>query len=307
MKKISIALIQTKASKNQAKNSAQAMRLAIAAAKKGANIICLPELYSTLYFPQQPHFKAKQFAEPIPGPSTALFSKIAKSYGSVIIVPVYEKDKNGRFYNSAALIDHRGRLSGVYRKIHLPHDPGFYEKNYFRSGDRGYAVTQTKFGRIAVLICYDQWYPEAARAVRLAGAEIIFYPTALGYILGYKPEDDWHEAWEISMRGHAIANSIHVAAVNRVGREGRMQFFGQSFISDPFGKVLKRASNSREEILMCEINLSRNEFFAEGWGFLRNRRPDTYKILTGNKFVSQSKKLKNVPHYKDEKRALGQI
>jgi agmatine deiminase len=160
--------------------------------------------------------------------------------------------------------------------------------------------------KFAVLICYDQWFPEAAREARLRGAEVIFYPTAIGDIIGYKPEGDWHDAWETSMRGHAIANSLYVAAINRVGIEGKMKFFGQSFVADPFGKILKRASKDKEEILIQKLDLSKNKFFADGWGFLRNRRPDTYKNIVSKKLTKKSKKLPKVDHYEDEKRALKQ-
>jgi agmatine deiminase len=303
-----IAAIQTKVGPEMSKNFAHTSDLVIKAAKKGAQIICLQELYNTPYFPQWQKMDKDKYAEYIPGASTSMFEEIAKMYGIVIVVPIYEKAKNKagkwEYHNSAAVIDHRGKLLDTYRKIHIPQDPGFYEKDYFKESDSGYKIYKTKFGTFAVLICYDQWFPEAARSVRLEGAEIIFYPTALGNIIGYKPEGDWHDAWETSMRGHAIANSVYVAAINRVGREGRMEFFGQSFISDPFGKILKRASSSKEDVLVTKIDLERNKFFSEGWGFLRNRRPETYKSLTTNKLTSKSKKLKNVAHYKDEKRAL---
>lgn len=301
-KRLKIAAIQTTASKDLDANLKKTLSLAEQAAKKGAKIICLQELYRTVYFPQYRTAKKDQYAEIIPGVSTRVFSALAKKYGVVIIVPIFEKRKN-KYFNSAAVIDHTGKLLPVYHKIHIPQDPGFYEKNYFEAGE-AYQVYRTKFATFAVLICYDQWYPEAARAARLSGAEIIFYPTALGNIIGYKSEGDWHIAWETAMRAHAIANSVHVVAVNRVGREGRMNFFGQSFISDPFGKVLKRASAKQDELLIHELDLERNKFFSDGWGFLRNRKPDTYKILTSSKLVEKSRKLKNVKHYKDEQRAL---
>ena len=201
-------------------------------------------------------------------------------------------------------VDEKGKLLKTYRKVHIPQDPGFYEKDYFRESDSGYRVYKTKFATFAVLICYDQWFPEAARAVRLEGAEIIFYPTAVGNIIGYTTEGDWHEAWETIQRGHAIANSVYVVGINRVGKEGNMQFFGQSFVSDPFGKILKRANKNKDEVLLVDLNLELNKFFAEGWGFLRNRRPDTYNILTSDKLVEKVKKLKNVAHYKEMKEAL---
>jgi len=310
---VTIGLVQNSVGPDMTKNFSKTFKLVEQAARKGAQIICLQELYNTPYFPQKQKEPKDKFIEYIPGASTSMFEEISKMYGVVIIVPVYEKfgkpgqKKGWKYFNSAAVINEKGRLmKEVYRKIHIPQDPGFYEKDYFEEGQSGYKVYKTKFGTFGVLICYDQWYPEAARAVRLEGAEIIFYPTALGNIMGYKAEGDWHDAWETSMRGHAIANSVHVAAINRVGREGRMEFFGQSFVSDPFGKVLKRASSKHDEILIQKIDLARNKFFADGWGFLRNRRPDTYKSLTAKKLISKSKKLANVEHYKAEKKALGQ-
>ena len=217
---------------------------------------------------------------------------------------MYEKDKKGEYHNSAAVIDVTGKLLPTYHKIHIPQDPGFYEKDYFKEGDTGYRIYKTKFATFAVLICFDQWYPEAAREVRLQGAEIIFYPTAVADIIGYKHPNDWHDAWETVQRGHAIANSVYVAAVNRVGREGQMLFYGQSFVSDPWGKILKRASKNKDEIIVQKLDLAYNQFLSEGWGFLRNRRPDTYKTILTNQLVEKSKKLKNVDHYQDEKKAL---
>ncbi len=305
---ITIAGIQSKVSPNLEKNLKNTEKLVEKAVQKGAKIICLEELYRTPYFPQYSNLSKNLFSETIPGESTEVFSKIAKEHKVVIIVPVYEKIKNKKgkwiYYNSAAVIDENGKLLPAYRKIHIPQDPGFYEKNYFKDGDAEYKIYRTKYATFAVLICYDQWFPEAARAVRLHGAEIIFYPTALGNIVGYNEEGDWHEAWEVSQRAHAVANSLYVMAVNRVGVEGKMSFFGQSFLSDPFGKVIKRASSNKDEILISRIDLERNKFYAEGWGFLRNRRPDTYGILLGDKFIEKSKRLKNVKHYKDEKKAL---
>lgn len=305
---VTIGLIQSKVGPEMSKNFSHTCDLVIQAAKKGAKIICLQELYNTPYFPQRQGEDKDKFAEYIPGASTSMFEEIAKMYGVIIIIPLYEKEKNKagkwEYHNSAAVINEKGKLLQTYRKVHIPQDPGFYEKDYFKESDSGYKIYKTKFGTFAVLICYDQWFPEAARAVRLEGAEMIFYPTALGNIVGYKAEGNWHDAWETSMRGHAIANSVYVSAINRVGREGKMEFFGQSFISDPFGKVLKLASSKNDEVLIAKIDLERNKFFADGWGFLRNRRPDTYKTLVANKLTKKSKKLQNVAHYKDEIKAL---
>lgn len=303
---ITIGLIQTKVSSNVQGNVEKTVKMIGLAANKGAKIICLQELFQTPYFPQWEKMKKDDFAESLDGYAVTEMKKAAKRFGITLIAPIYEK-KGGKYYNTALVINDDGKLIGQYHKIHIPHDPGFYEKEYFEHSTEGYKIFSVNGVKFAVLICYDQWFPEAARMARLNGAEIIFYPTAIGGIVGYKPEGDWHDAWETAQRGHAIANSLYVAAVNRVGTEGRVKFFGQSFVSDPFGKVLKRASKDKEEILVQKIDLNRNEFFAQGWGFLRNRRPDTYQLLTKNKLAKKSKKLPDVAHYKDEKRALGQL
>ncbi|MDP3741659.1 MAG: nitrilase-related carbon-nitrogen hydrolase, partial [bacterium] len=194
-------------------------------------------------------------------------------------VPVYERAQNKK-YNSAVVVSEQGKIIGKYRKTHIPHDPGFYEKNYFVRGDSGYKIFKTKFAKFAVLICYDQWVPEAARAARLKGADLIFYPTAIGDLVGYLPrEGDWHSAWETIQRGHAIANSVPVAVANRTGVEGKTRFWGQSFVSDAFGKVVARASKSKDQTLVVELDLKMNKFISDSWGFLRNRRPETYKLI----------------------------
>jgi agmatine deiminase len=276
-KLLKIAAIQTFVSKNSASNLIKALSFVENAARKGAKIICLQELYRTVYFPQYKSEKKDDYAETIPGESTRAFSKLAKKYGVVIIVPIFEKRKNG-YFNAAAVIDHTGKLLPTYHKIHIPQDPLFYEKNYFNQGETGYKVYNTKYGKIGVLICYDQWFPEAARMTTLAGADIIFYPTAIGNIIGDKSfEGDWHDAWETVMRGHAIANSVYVVAINRVGREDHLKFWGQSFMCDSFGKILCRASSTKEEFLIGEVNLSLNRKIRKGWGFFNNRRPETYK------------------------------
>ncbi len=277
---INIAAIQTVVTKDLKFNLVKTAKLAEQAAKKGAKIICLQELYRTIYFPQYKKADKDSYTEAIPGESTRVFSALAKKYGVVIIVPLFEKRKE-KYFNSAAVIDHTGKLMPTYDKVHIPQDPMFYEKNYFSQGESGYKIYNTKFGRIAVLICFDQWFPEAARAVTLLGAEIIFYPTAIGTIVGEKSfEGDWHNAWETVMRGHAIANSVNIVAINRVGREDKLKFWGQSFITDSFGKVLKRASGAREEVLISAVNLSINKKIRDAWGFFRNRRPDTYNPIS---------------------------
>lgn len=279
MKKLIIAGIQTRATRDADKNLERAVVLIKKAAARGANIICLPELFRTPYFPQKRKQNKFEFAEVVPSFSTRAIQKLAKTLGVVIIMPIYEMTTKNKFFNTAVVFDRDGKLLGKYHKIHIPQDPGFYEKEYFEEGQTGYKIFKTKFATFAVLICYDQWFPEAARMARLKGAEIIFYPTAIGDIIGQSPrEGDWHDAWETVQRGHAIANSVYVAAVNRVGREGQTSFWGQSFVADPFGNVVARASKSRDEILLAPVDLALNKFVSDGWGFLRNRRPDTYKL-----------------------------
>lgn len=301
---VALGLIQSKVSPDINANLKKTEQMIRQAAKKGAQIICLGELFQTPYFSQREGESKNKYAETIPGPTSKAMQRLAKELEVVLIVPIYEKRNNGKYYNTAVVFGQNGKSLGQYDKTHIPHDPGFYEKNYFEHGQNGYKIFSSNGVKFAVLICFDQWFPEAARAARLAGAEIIFYPTAIAEIIGYKHPNDWQDAWETSMRGHAIANSVVVAAVNRVGREGRSKFWGQSFVTDAWGKILKRASKDKEEVLVQKVDLEYNKFLAEGWGFLRNRRPDTYKTLVSNKLVKKSKKLADVAHYKDEKRAL---
>jgi agmatine deiminase len=278
-RKVVLGLVQSTPVAGFDDNLNKSLALVEKAARKGAQIICLPELYRSPYFPQKDKLEAAHFAEPIPGESTKAFGALAKKYGVVIAVPLFERDGN-RFFNSVAVLDTDGKLLDTYRKVHIPHDPLFYEKSYFEPGNRGYKVFRTKFGNFSVLICYDQWFPEAARSCKLAGAELIFYPTAIGYIKGYKaPEGDWRDAWMTIQRGHAIANSIHVAPVNRAGGEGELKFWGTSFVADAFGNVVKQGSTNKEEVVLAEIDLSTNKSVGDGWGFMRNRRPDSYGAL----------------------------
>ncbi len=285
MKSIVIGLIQTKVSENVPSNVRKTVRLIEQAVKKGAKIIVLQELFQTPYFPQWKKKNRNNYAESIDGPTINTMREVAKKLGVVIVVPFYEKIKN-KYFNTATVINKNGKLLGKYHKIHIPHDPGFYEKEYFERGQLGYKTFTVNKVKFAVLICYDQWFPEAARMAKLAGAEIIFYPTAIGNIVKYNaPEGDWHDAWETIQRGHAIANSVYVAAINRVGVEGKTRFFGQSFISDPFGNIMKRGSKNKEEVITAELDLRKNKSIEKGWGFMRNRRPDTYKkIQANNKF-----------------------
>ena len=274
--RVKIGLIQTSVSEDLDLNLKRSIEKVKEAAGRGARIVCLPELYRTRYFPQWEKKDASLLAETIPGESTQAFSALAREYQIVIIVPVFERDEQG-YYNSVVVIDADGSLQKTYRKIHIPHDPLFYEKSYFSPGDE-LQVYDTRYARFAVQICYDQWFPEAARVAALQGAEIIFYPTAIGWIKGEESpsEGDWHDAWETIQRSHAIANGIYVATVNRVGQEDDLNFWGGSFVCDSFGKVLARASDKDEEILVNELDLAKNEEVREGWGFFRNRRPEIY-------------------------------
>lgn len=274
-----VAAIQTTTSSDQAANLKKTLRKVEAAAKRGARLICLQELYRTIYFPQYKKRRFDDYAETIPGESTQALAKLAKQYGAYIIVPIFEKTAHGHYYNSAAVLNPLGKLLPTYHKIHIPQDPLFYEKNYFREGQSGYKIYKTPFGNVAVLICYDQWFPEAARMAALRGADIIFYPTAIGTIVNYRAEEgDWHEAWEIIQRAHAIANSVYVVAVNRVGREDKLQFWGQSFICNNFGKILRRASATKEETILATVDISKNKSIRSSWGFFHNRRTDTYQL-----------------------------
>ena len=274
--RVTIGLIQSTASEDRDLNLKKTIGMIKEAANKGAKIVCLPELYRTRYFPQWDQMDASYLAETIPGESTDAFSILAREHEIVIIVPVYEKTE-GDYYNSAAVIDIDGSLLETYRKIHIPHDPLFYEQSYFSPGDE-IRIYDTRYAKFAVLICFDQWFPEPARVAALGGAQIIFYPTAIGHILGQgePAEGDWHDAWETVQRGHAISNSVCIAAVNRVGREEGLCFWGSSFVADSFGNIVAKASSDREEVLLADLDLAKNQAIREGWGFFRNRRPDVY-------------------------------
>ncbi len=273
---VKLGLVQMSMVKDQPSNLKKAQKMIAQASELGANIVCLPELFNSLYFPQEE--KAKPFAENIPGSTSESLSKIARENKVVLVAgSLYEKSKNG-FYNTSVIFDENGNLIDKYRKVHIPQDPSFYEQNYFSSGSE-YKVFKTRYGKIGVLICFDQWYPEAARINKLMGAEMIFYPTAIGWVKGIEPvEGDWHEAWEKVQVGHAISNSVIVAAVNRVGVENDMRFWGGSFVCDQFGKVVLRADD-KEGVYLATVNLKLGKEVEEGWGFLRNRRPATYDRL----------------------------
>ncbi|MEM2124231.1 MAG: agmatine deiminase family protein [Methanolinea sp.] len=276
---VRIGLVQASACREVRENVERNIELAREALAEGARIVCFQELFCAPYFPQYHGVNAAPYAQKIPGPITGEFSRLAREGNAVFVLPLLEDGGEGKLYNSAVIVRQDGSLGQVYRKVHVPCDPLYYEKEYFAPGS-DYVVEETPLGKIAVLICYDQWFPEAARAVALRGADIIFYPTALGTIRGMENplEGDWREAWETVQRGHAIANGIHVAAVNRVGREGDICFFGSSFACDAFGNVLARAGEG-EEALVVDVDFSMNALVREGWGFLGNRRPETYGSL----------------------------
>ncbi len=279
MKKITLGLVQMSMAKNPENNLGKAIGMIGEAAEKGARIVCLPELFTSLYFPQEEKFETEKIAETIPGPTTKALSNTAKENKIFLIGgSIYEKSGNV-FYNTTVVFDDDGKILGKYRKIHVPHDAMFYEQNYFKDGDLNYQVFQSKYANIGTMICYDQWYPEAARINALMGADIIFYPSAIGWAKGIEPtEGNWQEAWENVQRGHAIANSIIVSAVNRVGQESNMKFWGGSFVIDQFGKTLVRGSG-KEEVLVVSCDIGLGKQVREGWRFFYNRRPDTYQRL----------------------------
>lgn len=280
-KKIKIGLIQMASEATPKANLNKAVQKIRQAASKGAKIICLQELFCSDYFCQTCDPKNFGLAETIPGPSTQLLCKLAKEKAVVIIASLFEKRTEGVYHNTAVVIDADGKLVGKYRKMHIPDDPNFYEKFYFAPGDLGFQSHKTKYGQIGVLVCWDQWFPEAARLTALAGAQILFYPTAIGW---HKSDaavaNAQKDGWETVQRGHAVANEVFVAAVNRVGKEKDVTFWGNSFIADPFGGIIAKADGKNEEILIAEIDFAQIEETRHGWPFLRDRRIDAYGAIT---------------------------
>ncbi len=267
---------------NPAENIKKAIAGVREAAAKGANIVCLQELFRSPYFCIKEDYKAFGLAEPIPGDSTTQFQSLAKELDVVIIVPLFEKRAEGVYHNSAAVIDADGKFLGKYRKMHIPDDPSFYEKFYFTPGDIGFKSWKTKFGTIGVLICWDQWYPEAARLTALSGAEILFYPTAIGWANDEeaKTREDQFQAWQVIQRAHAVANGIPVVTVNRVGTEGNLNFWGGSFVANTFGEMLHQSPRDKEEVSVVDVDLNRSNITRTHWPFLRDRRIDAYGGLT---------------------------
>lgn len=281
MTKVRVGLIQMTCSSNPVENQKKVIDKIREAANSGAQIICLQELYQSLYFCQQFDEKHFDLAESIPGKTTHELSDLAAELNVVIIASLFEKRTDGIYHNTAVVFDADGKNLGIYRKSHIPDDPGFYEKYYFTPGDTGYKVFKTKYGVVGVLICWDQWYPEAARLTALKGAQILFYPTAIGSLPDENDnvKNEYMQAWETIQRSHAVANGCYVASVNRVGTEDNITFWGDSFVSGPFGKYLARAGD-QEEILIAECDLSLIDQQRRTWPFLRDRRIDTYEGIT---------------------------
>jgi N-carbamoylputrescine amidase len=286
---INLGLIQTSASASSEENLKKTLGLVERAARSGAQIICTQELCGSQYFCQSENHDFFKLAEKIPGPTTAAFQKLAKKHAVVIIASLFEKRAAGVYHNTAAVIDADGSLLGIYRKMHIPDDPLFYEKFYFTPGDLGFKVWPTRYGKIGVLICWDQWYPEAARLTAMQGAEILFYPTAIGWHPSEKREygERQHGAWETIQRSHAVANGCFVASVNRVGHEiissvggPGLEFWGQSFVAGTSGEILAKASIENEEVLIVPVDLAKVDVTRTHWPFFRDRRIDAYGDLT---------------------------
>jgi N-carbamoylputrescine amidase len=267
-------------------NLARQLQLVEQAARQGAQIICTQELFASQYFCQVEDHRFFKLAETIPGPSTSAFGKLAKKYGVTVIASLFERRTQGLYHNTAAIIDADGSVKGIYRKMHIPDDPLYYEKFYFTPGDLGFQAFDTKVARVGTLVCWDQWYPEAARLTSLMGADVLTYPTAIGWHPSEKAQYGaaQAEAWKTIQRSHAIANGVYVVAVNRVGHEAGsgdgIEFFGGSFVSDPFGVVLAEAGRDKEEILIVEIDPAHAETVRQHWPFLRDRRVDAYAPIT---------------------------
>lgn len=280
-RRVKVGLVQMRCVDDPAQNLAKACAQIEAAAKQGATIVCLPELFRSLYFCQSEENERFDLAEVLPGPTTDVLSQLASRLGVVILASLFERRAPGLYHNTTITFDADGALVGKYRKMHIPDDPLYYEKFYFTPGDLGFFATPTRYAKVGNLVCWDQWYPEAARLTALAGAEILFYPTAIGWQFSVGAEMDraQQEAWETMQRAHAIANGVFVVVVNRVGEEGGIRFWGQSFVADPFGRVLARAASNREEVLVVECDLGLIEDTRQNWPFLRDRRIDAYGDL----------------------------
>jgi len=280
MSKVKVGLVQMSCSGDAKSNMDKAIAGIKDAAAKGANIVCLQELFTSLYFCDVEDYENFKLAEPIPGPSTDTLSAVAKEAGVVVIASLFEKRAQGLYHNTTAVLDADGTYLGKYRKMHIPDDPAYFEKFYFTPGDLGYKMFETKYGKIGVLICWDQWYPEASRLTALMGAEILFYPTAIGWATSQDEatNTEQYNAWQTIQRSHAVANGVHVVSVNRVGFEqnGAMKFWGGSFVANPFGSLIVKATHDQEEVIVTELDLSKTDSYRTHWPFLRDRRIDSY-------------------------------
>lgn len=290
---IKIGLVQMSAGEDPAPNLLKAFEGIEQAARKGAKIVCLQELFRSRYFPQSEDSRNFRLAEPIPGPTTEALGRLARQKALVIIASIFERRSAGVYHNTAVVLDANGSIVGRYRKMHIPDDPCFYEKFYFTPGDLGFPSFATRYAKVGVLVCWDQWFPEAARLTSLSGAEILFYPTAIGW-LSNEPRsvaETQRSAWNLIQRGHAVANGVYVAAVNRVGREGKLKFWGNSFVVGPLGEVVARAGSGREEVLVAPCDLKRIDETRQSWPFLRDRRIDAYGALAA-RFLDEAPRRK---------------
>jgi N-carbamoylputrescine amidase len=280
--RVTVALIQSKGDVRKDLNVQRTLSRIADAANAGAQIICLQELFAGQYFCQSEDHARFAEAEPIPGPTSDALAAAAARHRVVVVGSLFERRAAGLYHNTAVIYDADGRIAGIYRKMHIPDDPLYYEKFYFTPGDLGFQAFDTRFGRVGACVCWDQWYPEAARLTALAGAQVIFYPTAIGWHPSEKAEYgvSQHAAWETMMRSHAIANGVFIAAPNRTGMEGNIEFWGASFVADPNGNVLARASHDQEETLLVECNFDQIDVVRTHWPFLRDRRIDAYSDLT---------------------------
>lgn len=278
---VKVGLVQMSCDPKPAVNLKKAIARIGEAAEQGAQIICLQELFRSQYFCQTEDIELFKLAETIPGPTTEALGKVARRHKVVILASLFEKRAAGVYHNTAVMIDTNGKISGKYRKMHIPDDPLYYEKFYFTPGDLGFQTHDTKYGKVGALVCWDQWFPEAARLTALSGAEFILYPTAIGWLPDENEEMNQaqHSAWETIQRAHAIANGVYVVVVNRVGREGKLNFWGQSFVADPFGRIIAKASADKEEVFVVDCDLSKIEETRQNWPFLRDRRIDFYAPL----------------------------
>jgi N-carbamoylputrescine amidase len=281
-----VGLIQMRCSDDSEENVRKASSLLREAAEQGVQVACLPELFRTRYFCQSEDSTSFELAEPIPGPTTAALAQVARETKMVVVGSIFERRAAGLYHNTAVVLDSDGAVRGIYRKMHIPDDPLYYEKYYFTPGDLGFRTFDTSFARVGTLVCWDQWYPEAARLTALRGAEILFYPTAIGWHPAEKDEFGAAQlnAWETIQRSHAIANGVYVAAVNRIGHEGAagggLEFWGGSFVADPFGRVIAKAGPDTEEVVIAHCDLKLQEETRRNWPFLRDRRIDAYAPLT---------------------------